>query len=202
MVCGNLISISQFNVIPEPWLKYFYFWNYFVKKEEAGTDRKLEGIVYEEPLSSLVKTAVMPHDTTNLSQIGYESTKLVDNLSTLLVLMETYSLMFFALFLLKFLSSRCERVKIYHRKLREILLWNLILRFLLEGYLEMSIDCLISLKHEILYKQETEDEEEFPWIHAVFSNVFTVVLYLLLLGYPFIVLYIINQHGEDRLIND
>mmetsp|Transcript_30102 Transcript_30102/g.45993 ORF Transcript_30102/g.45993 Transcript_30102/m.45993 type:complete len:135 (-) Transcript_30102:1414-1818(-) len=81
--------------------------------------------------------------------------------------------------------------------MRMLLFWNMPLRFMLEGYLELTIDCLINLKPLLQGKMSL-----FEDVHSSFSNLFSVGFSILLIAYPFIIFFKMSAVTEESLAND
>ena len=66
-----------------------------------------------------------------------------------------------------------------YSKLVDLMCWNIILRFILEGYLELCIDCMINIRFQ--WYEHTSVEE-------ITSLCFTYSIFLIIAIFPFFVL--------------
>ena len=71
--------------------------------------------------------------------------------------------------------------------------WNIIIRFLLEGYLELSIDCMINIKFQS-YQYSSAEE--------IASLFFTYGILFLLVALPFFILGFFYFKEEEQLKKD
>mmetsp|Transcript_20646 Transcript_20646/g.31484 ORF Transcript_20646/g.31484 Transcript_20646/m.31484 type:complete len:334 (+) Transcript_20646:5078-6079(+) len=113
----------------------------------------------QENLSPEVVFDKSTNPNMNLADIGYGNYYIVENLETLLVLIEFYLLIclayyFFGLLVRLVKKTKWTRVGQVLSALRSsiggFLFWNVPFRFLMEGYLELMIDCLINIKPFIM----------------------------------------------------
>ena len=153
MIYGSLIKVTQFDLIPEDWLEYFYFWRN-IGADKSSNSRRLSDEDESEDFS------LEENYNVNLAEIGYESYLAVDNMQTLFVMIQGYvilTIVYLLFKLLKKLMHKLQRQGIIARTvvrsfnwLMAFLFWNVPFRFMLEGYLELAVGCFINLKPIIL----------------------------------------------------
>ena len=165
-------------------------WNFFKEevKEQLSKRYLKEKENTLEVLSDSEKAQEI-HENTNLVSIGYQETLTVNNLETLLVFIECYLLIYLVILILKMILvrfSESERLNRVYNKLVEFMCWNIILRFLLEGYLELCIDCMINIRYQSYVHSSVEE---------IASLFFTYGILLLLVVFPFFILgFFYNLH--------
>lgn len=118
-------------------------------------------------------------------ELGYESKFFIENLGTMFLMMAMFPVVLAALAIMYFLKNRYKKVDEVYTKIYNALFFNVILRFLLEGYLEFAIDALINVEGgNLVYDDITTG------LSSVLAIIMTVVLILL----PFIMWYILKKN--------
>lgn len=126
-----------------------------------------------------------------MAELGYGSTLLVDNLETLLTMIMVYIFMWIGA-LIVFLFSRCCNCCMPALTWTlSFLMWNTLLRFFLEGYLELSIDTFIDIRFFEISADDTA--------HHYVSHVLTMVILLYLLVLPFFIAIFLYKHSIEEL---
>ena len=104
MVYGSLISITNFNFIPEDVIKFFYVWNYYLTDNEEEEELRMleeeyddeEEILYSnfyrrilqeeiKIISSSIENSFVDEDgiqSSSLARVGYESDLFVENIES------------------------------------------------------------------------------------------------------------------------
>lgn len=186
-VYSALISITQFNFVPEEYVEYFFIWNYF--SSDHSTNKRM--LQREAPVEKPSATKAL----LAMSDIGYEADLTVENLQTLYLLILLYLIMlliFGVTFALKVYKP--EKYTKAFLKLQGKLFWNFLFRFTLESYLEMAICCLINTRFG-------------PWnreasLHEQVSLGYAFILLILLVAFPMYIAYFSIKTPLDRLYND
>lgn len=175
--------ITQLDVVPPEIVTYFKIWRYFeperveelddstvnttnsdashlrhlVSGESVGEQAKTsfldeEGV--DEYLAPVVETFADPEAATKgIHTAGYESHDMIENLQSLVLVIMAGVFIIMLLPLLglgKLCFPRCGKTYNY---LRNLVFWNGLLRLLVEGYLELSIDVMLNLRI-MLYRYE------------------------------------------------
>lgn len=127
--------------------------------------------------------AQLLHQVQNIYNVGYQSVLLIDNMETLWVYLEAYIIgllimTFCWLYIYLFKQKLPNRVVRLFNYLRGLLCWNFILRFFLEGYLELSIGCMINIKYARFMDKTV--------VQAINMDV-TYVISFFLFVYPFFI---------------
>jgi hypothetical protein len=82
-----------------------------------------------------------------LQEVGFDSEDVIDNLETLYVLILISAFIIIIILpLLYFLKKKCKIVDKLLTKLKSLFFWNGIIRFTMEGFLELSLITFINLK--------------------------------------------------------
>jgi len=119
------------------------------------------------------------------------------------VLIELYMVLviiYWVILLFKAGVKRCKRLPDRIKHLVEgfaeavggILFWNIPFRFMLEGYLELAVDCFINLQPLLSGQVGFSDLEGEESVHEVTSYVWAIIMLLFLLSYPFVILYTLS----------
>ena len=130
---------------------------------------------------------VKAHEFSNLAFLGYESTLLIENIETLYLCILFYSLGLLLVYALKFMKN----FRIYKWLVRT-LLWNLILRFFIESYLELAMSCFINFRN-------------VSEVHQLDDNInywFAFVMLAILVCFPVFVLWFVWDTHESHLLRN
>jgi hypothetical protein len=96
--------------------------------------------------------------------------------------------------LLKFFKENFEAIKIIYDHLAKMIFWNMILRMILEGYIEYSISSILNVR-------------DMVWItnSDKLSSAFAIVILVVVLVFPFFVWALLWSKysilGQEKAIN-
>ena len=122
-------------------------------------------------------------------------------MQTLLVLIELYGLLVLAYLVLKLFAKVIKKTNV-NQKIKDVIIsglnifglllfWNVPLRFLLEGYLELAVDGFINLKPIFTRQIGFKDSYGGEAVHEVVSNLWAICLMILLMALPFVIFWLI-----------
>mmetsp|Transcript_8253 Transcript_8253/g.12636 ORF Transcript_8253/g.12636 Transcript_8253/m.12636 type:complete len:183 (-) Transcript_8253:1215-1763(-) len=138
---------------------------------------------------------------------------MIDNLETLLVLIQSYLFlgMTFGLvyFLRKYLLKKRPKsflMRVIARAfdwLDGFLFWNVPFRFFLEGYMELAVICFINLKPILMGVEPfLFGLEEGEAVHEGLSNLTSAAMILIMIAIPVFIIYHQAKLSEHDLLND
>ena len=99
-----------------------------------------------------------------------------------------FVLIFIAILFILRCSSFLDKPK---RKLKEIFIWNSVIRMMLEGYFEI----ILALGIITIYEQM--DQQSHFRFEVAFSNGFAIFLGIICLSMPFLILFFYNAKVEQ-----
>lgn len=207
---NTMIGVTTIDVIPEEYHGLMYLWTYgtdedpiqetFYKKDSNSTKRRLQGATSEMSAEQLKyrqrrieakDEQIRDHGNSKMNEVGYESVLLVENLGTLLAMIMMYTFLWIVLALF-YVAYLCwpEWFNGIVTSLTKTLMWNVLLRFLLEGFFELSIIALIDWKY--MYWDISNRHEKF-------SHIMNAIVATTLMLYPFVIYYILQSRTEEEL---
>ena len=118
--------------------------------------------------------------------MGFESLYLIQNLGSLFLITLSILILILLLPVMKFMGYRFTKMKTLYRATKQFLFWNFQIRFITESYTILIIGCMISSKN-------------LTW--TSFANVFNsslaYLMFTILIGYPFFMLYQLNRYHDQ-----
>ena len=85
---------------------------------------------------------------------GYESGELMENMGTLWIICHSFVILLLLMLGMFFIRGVSDRAHIWYAKIRKMLMWNPILLFLTEGYLEMALCSSAALYMEYIPRED------------------------------------------------
>ena len=108
-----------------------------------------------------------------MASLGYESTLIIENIETLYL-----CILFYGIALILLYSLRCVKKSKAYRWLVKTLMWNMLLRFFIEGYLELSMACFINFKN-VSEKVRIDDNVNYWFAFGMLLSLFCFPLYVI-----------------------
>eukprot|EP00352_Strombidinopsis_acuminata_P009666 CAMPEP_0176349552 /NCGR_PEP_ID=MMETSP0126-20121128/8747_1 /TAXON_ID=141414 ORGANISM="Strombidinopsis acuminatum, Strain SPMC142" /NCGR_SAMPLE_ID=MMETSP0126 /ASSEMBLY_ACC=CAM_ASM_000229 /LENGTH=212 /DNA_ID=CAMNT_0017698993 /DNA_START=215 /DNA_END=853 /DNA_ORIENTATION=- len=126
--------------------------------------------------------------TESFGELGYETNNIILNMGTVFIIFLINLVAFMCMGLLRLIKRCCCEARFgrWHDKLHDAFIWNGVIRFVLEGYLEFAIICFLNFIH--LYTETIGDK-----ISAVLSAFFTFMLTI----FPIVIMVVIIKHRKD-----
>ena len=141
---------------------------------------------------------------------GYESAYLIENMGTLWLISHVFGLLFFMMGGMYYVRRISDRGQIWYSRLTRTLMWNPILLFLLEGYLELSVCSSaqialrlcrsVSAEDKYSFCPNTQDEEfsEETLSYMSFNDFYGIIYFAFAAMFPFL-LAIFYQKNLEKL---
>ena len=119
--------------------------------------------------------------------LGYESTLVIENIETLFICILFYSLGLIFIMILRFFKGSSLL-----NWLIRTLMWNMLLRFFIESYLELAMACFINFKNvsEIM---TVDDNFNYWFAFGMLASLFC---------FPFFVLWFVYVADEKNLLHN
>jgi len=86
-------------------------------------------------------------ENSNFEEMGYESKNAISNMGPLFLYSIILACSLLVLVALKLLLNLCEKGKKLYQWISQALFFNIIIRFLIEAYLEFAVSSFINIKH-------------------------------------------------------
>jgi len=126
--------------------------------------------------------------TESFGDLGYETNNIILNMGTVFIIFVINVAAFMTIGLLSLLKRCCckARFERWYTKLHDAFIWNGVIRFVMEGYLEFAIICFLNFLH--MYTNTFGDI-----ISTVLSGFFTFLLTI----FPIAIMAIIIKNRSD-----
>jgi len=148
--------------------------------------------VYEEVFNMSIDEE--PY-TESFSDMGYETNNIILNMGTVFLVIFSNILAFAVILIFRIMQRCCckARLKKYADKLYNTLVWNGVIRLVLEGYLEFTVICFLSY----LYVHTETAGDIFSIILSVFCTFMLVVCTFMLVVFPGIMIVMIIKNRKN-----
>jgi len=117
--------------------------------------------------------------TTEFGELGYETSNIILNMGTVFIIVICNVIAFGLIYLLRILSRVCckDQLMKQSKKLYDSLVWNGIIRLVLEGYLEFALSCFLGF----VYFHRNTAGDIFSLIILFFSSFMLTVFPLIII---------------------